>query len=338
MTPSMTPSPNFHRAAGPNPRRALFIVINAGSGRRNASATKQRLASLMQQHDQPHAFLACRHPRDLPALIEEAVRRAGECNGIVVAAGGDGTIRTVAQRVVGAGLSFGVLPMGTFNYFARDNDLPQDPLAALETLMASAQAGQQRLVQVGQLNDQVFLVNASIGLYPQLLEDREAMKRRFGRSRLVALWAALVSLVQRRTDMLLRIEHSGAQGEHDADVLHACTVFVGNNTLQLQDVGLLDAGEAAQQLAVLVMPPAPLFQHIVLAVRAMAGRLSGSQNITHLRCARLIVEPLARAQRRQVKVAMDGETAWMKPPLVFHVSRLPLRLVAPPRQQAAYVA
>ena len=289
----------------------------------------------MQEHDQAHTILACRHPRHLPDRIDEAVRRAGECNGIVVAAGGDGTIRTVAQRVLAAGLPFGVLPMGTFNYFARDNDLPQDPLAALEFLMQSAQAGAERLVQVGQLNDQVFLVNASIGMYPQLLEDREAMKRRFGRSRLVAIWAALVSLVQRRTDMLLRIEHTGGQGEHDADVLHACTLFVGNNTLQLQDVGLLDAGEAAQHLAVLVMPPAPLVQHIVLAVRAMAGRLSGSEKITRLSCARLIVEPLARAQRRQVKVAMDGETAWMKPPLAFHVSRRPLRLVAPPRQPAA---
>ena len=331
----MTLTPTIEEADRPSLRRPLYIVMNAGSGRHNASATRQRLETVMREHDQPHMFLACRHPRHLPDRIEEAVRRAGECDGIVVAAGGDGTIRTVAQRVLAAGLPFGVLPMGTFNYFARDNDVPQDPLAAIEILMQSAQAGAERLVQVAQLNDQVFLVNASIGLYPKLLEDREVMKRRFGRSRLVAIWAALVSLVQRRTDMLLRIEHSGGPGEHDADVLHACTLFVGNNTLQLQDVGLLDSGEAAQQLAVLVMPPAPLLQHMMLAARAMVGRLAGSDNMTHLSCARLIVEPLARAQRRQVKVAMDGETAWMKPPLVFHVSRRPLRLVAPPRQPAA---
>ena len=331
----MTLPSSMHEADRPNLRRPLFIVMNAGSGAHDASATKQQLESLMQEHDQPHEFLSCPHPRHLPDRIDEAVRRAGECDGIVVAAGGDGTIRTVAQRVVTAGLAFGVLPMGTFNYFARDNNLPQDPLAAIEALMASAQAGDERLVQLGQLNDQVFLVNASIGLYPQLLEDREEMKRRYGRSRLVALWAAMVSLVQRQTDMLLRIEHSGGEGKHDADVLHACTLFVGNNALQLQDVGLLEAGEEAQQLAVLVMPPAPLLHHLVLALRAMVGRLSGSEKITQFNCARLIVEPLARKQRRQVKVAMDGETAWMKPPLVFHISRRPLRLVAPPRERAA---
>ena len=112
----------------------------------------------MQEHGQPHHVLSCRHPRHLPDLIEEAVRRAGERDGIVVAAGGDGTIRTVAQRVLAAGLRFGILPMGTFNYFARDNNLPQDPVAAVEILMKSAQAGDERAVQVGQLNDQVFLV------------------------------------------------------------------------------------------------------------------------------------------------------------------------------------
>jgi len=40
-------------------------------------------------------------------------------------------------------------------------------------------------VQVGRLNDQVFLVNASLGLYPHLLEDREAAKEVHGRSRVV---------------------------------------------------------------------------------------------------------------------------------------------------------
>ena len=51
-------------------------------------------------------------------------------------------------------------------------------------------------MQVGLLNDRPFLVNASLGLYPQLLEDREAFKQKFGRSRLVALWSGLVTLMR----------------------------------------------------------------------------------------------------------------------------------------------
>ena len=59
-------------------------------------------------------------------------------------------------------------------------------------------------VQVGLVNDRVFLVNASLGLYPQLLEDREAWKKRLGRSRLVATGAGLISLLRGYRSLRLR--------------------------------------------------------------------------------------------------------------------------------------
>jgi diacylglycerol kinase family enzyme len=51
-------------------------------------------------------------------------------------------------------------------------------------------------VQVAGINDRVFLVNASLGLYPDLLEDREAYKARFGRSRWVAFVAGCATLLR----------------------------------------------------------------------------------------------------------------------------------------------
>ena len=39
------------------------------------------------------------------------------------------------------------------------------------------------------LNGRAFLVNASVGLYPKLLQDREAFKQQYGRNRVVAMWA-----------------------------------------------------------------------------------------------------------------------------------------------------
>lgn len=66
-----------------------------------------------------------------------------------------------------------------------------------------------RPIQVGRVNDQIFLVNASVGLYPELLEDREQYRRRFGRNRLVAVWSALMSLTHTHRQLLLEIEHDG---------------------------------------------------------------------------------------------------------------------------------
>jgi diacylglycerol kinase family enzyme len=56
-----------------------------------------------------------------------------------------------------------VLPQGTFNYFSRTHGIPLDTTDATRALLA----GMIRPVQVGLLNDRVFLVNASLGLYPR---------------------------------------------------------------------------------------------------------------------------------------------------------------------------
>lgn len=311
--------------------RPMFIVMNAGSGRDDAAAVREKLASLLHEANQPHEIFLCRRPRDLPVMANRAVDQARLKSGIVVAAGGDGTIRTVVQHVLSAGLPFGVLPQGTFNYFARDNGLPQDSVAAVAALVAGVRAGSERLVQVGRVNDQIFLVNASLGLYPQLLEDREDFKQRYGRSRMVAKWAALLTLLRRDTEMLLRLEYIDQQHAHGADVIRASTLFVGNNALQLDRVGLTEGEEMPQgQLVALVLPPMNATKRLGIAWRGLIGRLGNAPNIDSFLCRHLTVEPLARALRRQVKVAMDGESAWMLPPLVFRVAPRPLRLIVPP--------
>lgn len=61
---------------------------------------------------------------DLAAVIGRAVNAARDARGAVVAAGGDGTLNAVAQAVWNANLPMGVLPQGTFNYFARAHGIP----------------------------------------------------------------------------------------------------------------------------------------------------------------------------------------------------------------------
>ena len=91
-------------------------------------------------------------------------------------------------------------------------------------------------VQVGLVNGRAFLVNASVGLYPQLLEDRESWKQRIGRSRLVALGAGIATLLKGHRSLRLRFD---ARDAPDApQELRTPTLFVGNNALQMEQVGL----------------------------------------------------------------------------------------------------
>lgn len=309
----------------------LFILLNAGSGAKNAEIVANKLAKVFVEAGQPYELLLCRRPGDLPAMTKQAVQQAGDRDGIVVAAGGDGTIRYVAQQVLVAGLRFGVVPLGTFNYFARDNQIPQEVESAAEALISGIRAGYERPVQVGQLNDEVFLVNASLGLYPQLLADREEFKQQHGRSRGVAKVAAFLTLLKRDIKMLLRIAHDGGQQPSDDEVLPACTIIVGNNAIQLEGIGLEAESEKVRngQLAIIALPPMSAAERVAVAFHGMIGVLGKSQNVTHFSCRQLVVEPLSRRHKRSVKVAMDGEISRMQPPLTFRVGPQPLRLVMP---------
>ena len=315
-----------------NKHTPLFIILNAGSGDKNASTVTDKLEKIFHEASLIYELFICSRPGDLKVKTKQAVEQAVQSNGVVAAAGGDGTIRFVAQEVLTAGLAFGVLPLGTFNYFARDNEIPQDINLAAEELVAGIRAGCERQVQVGLLNDQAFLVNASLGLYPQLLADREELKQQHGRSRIVAKFAALLTLLKRDIKMLLRIEHTDGQQKKGEDVIPASTIFVGNNSLQLADIGLTDESQDVQngQLAIIALPPLSATKRVALAFRGMLGLLDKAPNVTHFACRQLVVEPLSNHKKKSVKVAMDGEVSQMHPPLIFRVGEQPLRLIVSP--------
>jgi diacylglycerol kinase family enzyme len=254
--------------------------------------------------------------------ITDAARRAVDgargCNGVVVAAGGDGTLNAVAQVVLGSGCVFGVIPLGTFNLFARTHGIPLEPAAAAQVLLEHP----AQPVQAGRVNDLVFLVNASLGLYSDLLEDREAYKAQLGRSRLVAVGSGLRSLLRQHRQLHLSIEQQGRDRS-----LRSPAMFVGNNRLQLQRLGLEQAPSVEQgQLIALVVRPIGTLALLGLALRGALGRLGQSENLDHFCVRRMQV--VIRG-RKQVKVAVDGEVHRLRPPLCFAVADVPLMLIKP---------
>jgi diacylglycerol kinase family enzyme len=252
-------------------------------------------------------------------LAQRAVEQAQQQQGVVVA-GGDGTINAVAQVVLTSGRPFGVLPQGTFNYFSRTHGIPLDTAAATRALLDAV----VQPVQVGLLNDRVFLVNASLGLYPKLLEEREAYKQQFGRHRLVAVWAGVVTLQRAQRPLRLRLEHAG-----EVRVMRTSTLVVGNNPLQLQQLGLPEARAVQQgQLAAIAVRPVGPLAMVGLLLRGALGRLGDADHVVNFACERLTAWPYGR---RRLKVAMDGEVAWLDAPLVFRVAPHPLPLLVPAR-------
>lgn len=303
-----------------DPAAPLVFVINAAAGRHAADMTRQVIETALQAAGRTGALWFVR-PDELARVAQQAARTATERRTAVVAVGGDGTINAVAQAAHAQGCAMGVMPQGTFNYFARTHAIPTDPAAAVQALLRSAPVA----VQVGLVNERVFLVNASVGLYPQLLEDRETYKARFGRSRLVAFGAALVTLMGRHRLLRLRIE----LGPHAREITTP-TLFVGNNRLQLEQVGVaqahaLDEGCIA---AVMLRPIGPLAM-LGLVLRGSLGTLGEADTVESFQFHRMRVKSRRSWAARTVKVAFDGEVDRMAMPLQFQVSPQPLYLLKP---------
>ena len=187
------------------------------------------------------------------------------------------------------------------------------------------QAGRAHPVQVGLANERVFLVNASMGLYPELLENREAYKQRFGRSRLVAFWSGLVTLLREHRQLRLRIEHRGATRD-----MRTPTLFVGNNRLQLEQIGIPQAPLLEQGLlAAVTLRPVSTLAMLGLLVRGAIGRLGEADSVTHFAFRRITVIPAMPYGTRRVKIATDGEIAWLQAPIEFRVAADALYLLKP---------
>ena len=148
-------------------RGPVDVIINARSGAHDKEAAASRIREYLSSRGIVARVQLIRTPADIPAAAERAARGDAE---VVVAGGGDGTIAAVATGVIDTSKPLGVLPLGTFNYFARRIGVPLELDDALEVI---AGGGVTRAVSVGDVNGHVFLNNSSIGLYPAILKQRE---------------------------------------------------------------------------------------------------------------------------------------------------------------------
>lgn len=237
---------------------------------------------------------------------------------IVVAGGGDGTINAVASVLAGTGVAFGVLPMGTLNHFAKDIGIP----LALEDAIATIANGVRKNVDVGDVNGQIFLNNSSLGLYPDIVRDREKQQARLGRGKwLAAAWATIGAL--RRYPFLsvrLRLDDGCEHARRTP------FVFIGNNEYTMQGFSIgararLDAGKLSLYVA---QRPGRLGL-LRLGWCALWGRLAQERDFDVLSAESMDIE----TRHKRIRVATDGEVTVMATPLSYRIRPGALNVIVP---------
>jgi diacylglycerol kinase family enzyme len=305
------------------PRFLVLLNPASGAGAEAAKDKRETLERVWGELQQDFEFVPVRSPSELSAAAKTAAERARREDAVLVAVGGDGTLTTAAQAAHTAGCVMGAVPQGTFNYFGRVHGLSQDIEQAARALLRAT----PQPVQVGTINGRLFLVNASLGLYPQLLADREAFLDRFGRSRWLALLAAVVTMIRWRHQLSVQIEADGQVRN-----LRTPTIFIGNNRLQFGRLGVgTDVLDVVGQgcLAALVIRPIGTAAMIGLLLRGALGTLGDADHVESFTFQRLTVR--LRGVRR-TKVAADGELGVMTQPFTFEVCPQPLMLMIPSKE------
>jgi diacylglycerol kinase family enzyme len=290
------------------------VIINGSAGNGHDDDAARELKQMFADAGLDAAVVVANSGEE---MIAAARRALADRPGMVVAGGGDGTINAVASVMVDSGVPFGVLPLGTLNHFAKDLGMPLEREEAVRALAG----GRPIQVDVGEVNGRIFLNNSGLGLYPDIVHDREKQQRRLGRGKWVAAFWATVSALRRYPFLSIRLDVDGQRLARRTPF-----VFIGNNEYKMQGLAIgarecLDGGKLSLYVA---QRPGRLGL-LRFALRALRGKLGLARDFDVLLADEMEIE----THHRRLRVATDGEVTVMQTPLRYRVRPGALTVIVP---------
>jgi YegS/Rv2252/BmrU family lipid kinase len=296
----------------------IEVIVNSSSGSGHEEGIEKTLAAAFKAAGVDARISMARTGSDVITLSQQAARSEAE---VVVAAGGDGTISSVASALINTNKSLGVLPFGTMNHFAKDLGIPLDLAGAVETIAA----GHQTEVDVGEVNGHVFINNSSLGLYPSIVHKRQKQQRLGWGKWPAYIWAAL-AILRRYPFLSVRVAVDSAELNS-----HTPFVFIGNNKYEMETLNIgrrahLDKGE----LSLYMTNRTGRLGLVRLALRALLRGLRQEKDFVAVCTKEIWIE----TRHKHVRVALDGEVTRIVPPLNYRAHPRALRVLTPANDSA----
>ncbi|MCW2572499.1 MAG: hypothetical protein JWO88_2557 [Frankiales bacterium] len=279
--PATRPAPALPDGEG------LVVVINemAGSGAEADDVEKELRAALSQVD-----VIRCAENDDVADCLRAAAERAT----VLGVMGGDGTVNCAAGIALDHKLPLAVVPGGTLNHFAGEVGVHE-----VADVIEAVRSGTAVEITVGSADadgrDLYFLNTFALGIYPELVKEREKHERRIGK------WPAMALAMAR----VLR----GADAvflEVDGQPRRLWTLFAGNGHYHPAgfapswrerlddgciDVRLIDA------------------DHRLSRLRLVAAVLSGRLGRSAVYEQRLVGSLPVRSRQGGLRIARDGEVS-----------------------------
>ncbi|GAA4404236.1 diacylglycerol kinase family protein [Fodinibacter luteus] len=298
--------------APPPPRKRLAVVVNPTKLEGGGTDVRARIRAVCAGQGWAEPLFIETEEHDVGFGQTRQALEAGV--DVVCAFGGDGTVRAVAQEMVGSGVPMGLLPGGTGNLLARNLELPTDDLDRAVTVALS---GRNRHIDVGwmtldpgeaHLEEHVgegssvgtrrhaFLVMAGLGLDAAIMEDTsEKLKARIGWTAYVP--AGLKNILVERFRAHLSLD-GGPTRTH-----RARTVLIGNCGRLTGGINLMpDARPDDGTLDVAVIAPKGITAWLAVVAKVLTKSSRPTQTLDRYRCQSVGV----RVDHDQ-KVELDGD-------------------------------
>jgi YegS/Rv2252/BmrU family lipid kinase len=295
----------------PRPTRAILVIWNpgaggGGTGDDQARERRSQIETALANHGVEVDLYESASEEDTARRVDAALA-AGVST--IVSAGGDGTVRSIAFRLLGRDTALGILPLGTAMNVARSLDIPLD----LEGAAAILARGHVRSIDVGEVRGRPFLEVASVGLGADVLEGATEVEEGRFRRALAILRRAVRSP---RTRVRLKLDGREVRGRAPAIAI-ANGRFTGRG-LELAPDALLDDG----RFDVLLYDGFGPWQLAGHLVRVLVGG-SRDPRVRHCRAASVHI-----AAHRALPVRLDSQDVGTTP---VHLVTRPaaLRVIAP---------
>ncbi len=281
-------------------KKVLFV--NARAGRAKKGKLLQGLLAAVRQQPDLKVHIIERS-ENLSVVIKTYLKHGVE---VIGAAGGDGTINSVASCLVNTNVPLVVIPFGTLNHFARDIGVSSNLEQAL-TLFDDTTT--EMKIDVGEVNGYYFLNNSSIGIYPRLVKQREKHEERVGKW--FAYLLAGLSVLRRPNLWHVKLAING-----EVQNLKVGLLFFSNNRINTSPLG---AGQRArldaQVFDTFLVKASTPFELFRVAASFLRGKLDQSPLVTQTE----VSEATVYATRHHLRVAFDGETRNFSSPLKYKI-------------------
>ncbi len=210
---------------------------------------------------------------------------------VFIAAGGDGTVHTVASKLIGTGKSLGVLPIGSGNGFAKE--LGFKP--ALRSLLQDIEKNENILIDIIEINDQLCLNVAGIGLDSFVAHS-------FDRLRTRGFWAYL--WITMKNYIILKPFRVNIEIEGEWAISEDLFLLTVANTRQFGNNAFIAPGAVPNdgKLDLVLIRPFPKYLAPVFIFRLFAKTINRSKYVRTLKTDRTVT-----ISSDETRYHVDGE-------------------------------